>query len=120
MATMRLSWAKSQVLAELRDPALRPQSVAKRQGVSLRLLQRLFAAQGECLADFILEQRLQRCSEALMDPSNAGRTITEIALSWGFGDSAGFGRAFRRRFGVAPREWRRQVRPRPHPGSRSD
>ncbi len=120
MATMRLSWAKAQVLAELRDPALRPQANAERQGVSLRLLQRLFSEQGECVADFILEQRLQRCSEALQEPSNAARTITEIALSWGFGDSAVFARAFRRRFGVAPREWRRQVRREPDRGSRSN
>ena len=120
MATMRLNWAKSQVLAELQDPDLRPQAIAERQGISLRLLQRLFAAQGESLADFILEQRLRRCSEALRDPAFAGRTITEIALSWGFGDSAGFARAFRRRFGMAPREWRREVRCLPHPGSRSE
>jgi AraC-like DNA-binding protein len=110
MATMRLNWAKTQVLAELRDPTLRPQTVAQRQGVSLRLLQRLFSAHGECLADFILEQRLQRCAEALRDPSKERRTITEIALSWGFGDSAGFSRAFRRRFGTTPRDWRAQVR----------
>lgn len=110
MAAMRISWAKAQVLAELRDPALRPQAIADRQGVSLRLLQRLFSSRGESLADFILEQRLQRCGDALRDPANAHRTITEIALSWGFADSAGFSRAFRRRFGMAPGEWRREVR----------
>lgn len=61
MAAMRVSLAKAQVMESLRDPALSPQAVAERQGVSGRLLQRHFAAEGESLAAFILEQRLQQC-----------------------------------------------------------
>jgi len=76
--------------------------VAARQGISLRLLQRHFAAQGESLAAFILEQRLQRCRDALGDPTQARRTITDIALSWGFADSAHLTRTCRRMFGIAP------------------
>jgi AraC family transcriptional activator of tynA and feaB len=106
MAAMRVAWAKAHALDNLRDAALDPEAVAARQGVSLRLLQRHFAAQGESLATFILEQRLQRCRDALQDPAQARRTITDIALSWGFGDSARFSRAFRQRFGRAPSDGR--------------
>jgi len=106
VAAMRVSWAKAHVLDNLRDATLEPLAVAARQGISLRLLQRHFAAQGESLAAFILEQRLQRCREALRDPAQGRRTITDIALSWGFGDSARFSRAFRQRFGHAPSELR--------------
>jgi AraC-like DNA-binding protein len=106
MATMRVAWAKAHVLDNLRDAALDPEAVAVRQGVTLRLLQRHFAAQGESLAAFILEQRLQRCRDALRDPVQARRTITDIAMSWGFGDSGRFSRAFRQRFGHAPSDGR--------------
>ena len=107
MATMRVAWAKAQVMDSLRDPALSPQAVAERQGVSPRLLQRLFAAEGgSSLAAFILEQRLQRCRDALRHPAQTHRSITDIALSWGFNDPAHFTRVFRRRFGLAPRDWR--------------
>jgi len=106
MAAMRVAWAKAHVLDNLRDPTLEPLGVAARQGISLRLLQRHFAAQGESLAAFVLEQRLQRCRDALQDPAQARRTITDIALSWGFGDSARFSRAFRQRFGHAPSDGR--------------
>ena len=106
MSAMRVAWAKAHVLDNLRDATLEPLGVAARQGISLRLLQRHFAAQGESLAAFILEQRLQRCRDALGDPTQARRTITDIALSWGFADSARFSRAFRQRFGHAPSEGR--------------
>jgi len=106
MSAMRVAWAKAHVLDNLRDATLEPLGVAVRQGISLRLLQRHFAAQGESLAAFILAQRLQRCRDALGDPTQARRTITDIALSWGFADSARFSRAFRQRFGHAPSEGR--------------
>jgi AraC-like DNA-binding protein len=106
MSAMRVAWAKAHVLDNLRDATLEPLGVAARQGISLRLLQRHFAAQGESLAAFILEQRLQRCRDALGDPTQARRTITDIALSWGFAGSARFSRAFRERFGHAPSEGR--------------
>ena len=106
MAAMRVAWAKAQVLDNLRDPGLGPQAIAARQGVSPRLLQRLFAAEGESLGGFILEQRLQRCRDELRQPAQAARSITEIALAWGFNDPAHFAKVFRRRFGLAPRDFR--------------
>lgn len=106
LATLRVGWAKAQVLERLRDPHLSPRCVAEQQGVSPRLLQRLFAASGESLGEFILEQRLHRCHEALADAAQSARSVTEIALSWGFNDPAQFSKAFKRRFGVSPRDWR--------------
>jgi AraC-like DNA-binding protein len=107
MAALRVQWAKAHIHETLRDPALTPARVAAEQGVSLRLLQRHFAAEGSSLAEHIAEQRLLRCREALRDPAQAQRSITEIALSWGWSDPSHFSTAFRRRFGMAPREARR-------------
>lgn len=106
MGEMRVQWAKAQIAASLRDPGLAPSVVAAKQGVSLRLLQRLFAAEGTSLSECILEQRLLRCRDALREPGQAARSITEIALSWGFADASHFSRAFRRRFARSPRDAR--------------
>ena len=111
MAEMRVHWAKAQIASSLRDPDLSPAVVAAKQGVSLRLLQRLFAAAGESLSDCILEQRLLRCHDVLRDPAQAARPITDIALSWGFADASHFARAFRRRFAHSPSEARRRALP---------
>ena len=107
MAGMRVQWAKAQIRSGLRDPALSPAAVAAQQGVSLRLLQRLFAAEGASLAGYITEQRLLRCRDALRDPGQSGRSITDIALSWGYSDASHFSASFRRRFGHPPRDLRR-------------
>jgi AraC family transcriptional regulator, positive regulator of tynA and feaB len=106
METLRVTWARAHIAASLHDPALGPASVASAQGVSLRLLQRLFARQGLQIAECITAQRLQRCRAALQDPAQAGRSITDIALAWGFNDSGHFSKAFRRRFGISPSQSR--------------
>ena len=97
LARMRVQWAKAQIRSCLRDPGLSPAAVAAQQGVSLRLLQRLFAAEGSSLAGHIAEQRLLRCRDALCDPSQSRRSITDIALSWGYSDASHFSTSFRRR-----------------------
>ena len=44
--------------------------------------------------------------DSLCDPALAARSISEIAVAWGFNDAAHFSRAFRARFGRSPRELR--------------
>ena len=106
MDALRVAWARAHIASSLGDPALSPAQVARVQGVSLRLLQRLFARQGLQLAELIAEQRLLRCRAVLQDPAQAGRPITDIALAWGFNDPGHFAKAFRRRFGCSPSEAR--------------
>jgi AraC-like DNA-binding protein len=106
METLRVTWAHAHIASSLHDPALGPASVARAQGVSLRLLQRLFARQGLQIAECICEQRLQRSRAALQDPAQAGRSITDVAFDWGFNDPGHFSKAFKRRFGMSPRQSR--------------
>jgi len=58
------------------------------------------------VGDHIRERRFERCRTELADPLHAREHITEIALRWGFNDMPHFSRAFRRRFGTAPRDYR--------------
>lgn len=94
------------VEAQLADPALRTLGLAEACGASVRTIQNLFAAMGTTPSAYILERRLARAAERLGAAPAA--SITEIAFELGFNDSAYFARAFRQRFGVSPREWRRR------------
>ena len=93
----------------LADPTLGPAAIAQAVGISVRHLHRLFSARGRRVSDWIREQRLERCSADFADRRFSGKSITEIAFSWGFSDSAHFSRCFKLRFGVSPREFRLRV-----------
>jgi AraC family transcriptional regulator, positive regulator of tynA and feaB len=93
----------------LADPTLGPGAIAEAVGISVRHLHRVFSTRGRRVSDWIREQRLERCSADFVDRRFSGKSITEIAFSWGFSDSAHFSRCFKLRFGVSPREFRLRV-----------
>ena len=97
------------VAANLGDPGLSVVAVCRRFAISPRLLHRLFEGQERTFAQTVRTMRLEQCARLLADPLNRS-TITDIALRHGFTDSASFSRAFRRDFGIAPREMREQSR----------
>jgi len=80
------------------------ETLAARLGVSRRYLDKLFARTGSSVSQQVWERRLQCAAEQLRDARSAG--IAEVAYSVGFKDLSHFSRAFRKRFGVAPRAWR--------------
>ena len=90
----------------LPEPTLCPAGIAAATGISVRHLHRLFAAKSCTVAEWIRERRLERCRTDLSDPHLRERNITDIALSWGFSDSAHFSHCFKKEFGVSPREFR--------------
>lgn len=92
----------------LDDPDLVPARVAEAEGISERYLQKLFETVGDNFTHYVRERRLQRAWTDLSSPTEANRSISEIAYAYGFGDSAHFSRAFRHRFGLPPREFRQQ------------
>ena len=97
---------ESFIKAHLADPALGPSEIAADVQISVRHLHRLFANKGRTVSDWIRECRLKACREDLRDPRLYNQSITNIAFSWGFSDSAHFSRSFRKSFGVSPREFR--------------
>lgn len=91
----------------LADPALSAERIAAAQGICRRRLDELMLQTvGSSLAARIWTTRLNRAAEELRHPSRASATVTSIAFSLGFVDAAHFARAFKRRFGCSPREWR--------------
>lgn len=96
--------ARTHIDGRLMDETLSPESVALALGLSRSALYRLFASLGG-VAGYIQARRLARVKALLADPRE-GRRISELAYLHGFADEAHFSRAFRRAFGMSPREWR--------------
>jgi len=80
--------------------------------ISRASLYRLFEPFGGVSA-YVQNQRLSRVFTALMNPLQNHRKISEIAYEWGFGSEAHFSRAFRKTFGMTPRETRSILRETP-------
>jgi acetamidase/formamidase/AraC-like DNA-binding protein len=92
----------------LNDPDLTPVRVAQAEGISERYLQKLFESTGDSFTHYLRQRRLLCTQAELSSPANASQSVSEIAYRCGFNDAAHFSRAFRERFGLSPRAFRRQ------------
>lgn len=84
-------------------------TVARKEGISARYVQRLFENAGDTFGHYLRRRRLERCRLDLINPALTHVSITEISYRWGFNDSAHFSRAFRDEYGLSPREFRKQA-----------
>lgn len=99
--------AKAIAMEALDSPHLSATWVAARLRVTTRYLHMLFEDQPQTFSQFVTDKRLTRSLRALSDPLQRHRRIVDIALQAGFGDVTTFNRAFRKRFGKPPSEFRR-------------
>lgn len=90
----------------LGDSNLTPTRIAETFRITTRYLHHLFSEEDETVARFILRRRLEECARALTSQSQRKRTITSIAFDYGFSSATHFGRAFRSRYDLTPREYR--------------
>ncbi len=106
-----LSWRVRAALAyievNLGDCDLTAEQVAHAQGISRRRLDQIVrSALGVSVTARIWNRRLEQASADLADPLRQSLTVFQIAYGVGFEDAAHFSRAFKARFGHAPRDWR--------------
>jgi len=92
--------AQAFIREHLRDPELCIDQISASLGCTKRYLHMLFSERGMTVSDYIWRARLQHCRQEL--ETHAGKTITDVAFSWGFSSSSHFSRVFRRYFGVVP------------------
>ncbi len=93
-------------IARIDENAPRLADLAAAAGLSARQLQRRFrAATGLSPGRAAAEARLARAHQLVQQTA---MSVTEIAIACGFGSPEHFSRSYRRRFGRAPREDRRQ------------
>ncbi|HVV10533.1 AraC family transcriptional regulator [Amycolatopsis sp.] len=80
-------------------------SLARAAGVTERALQLGFRKHLDMRPmEYLREIRLQRVHEQLKTETADGRTVTEIALEWGFAHQGHFATRYQRRFGEKPSE----------------
>ena len=94
----------------LGDPKLTPTHIARTFRITTRYLHHLFSGEKETIAKFILRRRLEDCARALTAPTSRKRTITSIAFDHGFSSATHFGRVFRSRYNLTPRDYRRRYK----------
>ncbi len=94
----------------LASAELDPETIARACGISTRYLHELFRDTNQTLGSWIRDQRLAAARESLGDRSDK-RSLAEIAYAHGFGDQAQFSRSFKAQFGLAPKDYRQQPKP---------
>ncbi|KPU99124.1 hypothetical protein APR50_28525 [Variovorax paradoxus] len=94
------------VEANLCDPELSVEAIARELCISKRLVHRLFATQQTQYGTYLRERRLERAAEELANERLVQLSVTEIAFRNGFNDPSHFSRAFRDRFGATPGGYR--------------
>jgi len=102
----QLELMKSRILRRLRDPDLNLVDIATESRISLRYLHWLFEEDACTPWRFVVRERLAGCRRDLVNSAFSGRSITEIAFSWGFSNMAHFSRKYRAEFGMTPSEMR--------------
>jgi AraC-like DNA-binding protein len=95
--------AVAAVRNQIGNPSLKPETIANALGVSRAKLYRLLEPYGG-VRNLISRVRLDESLKTLADASPDSVVIADVALRHGFTSAAQFSRAFRARFGRAPRE----------------
>lgn len=91
----------------LGDPDLLLTDVAARHNISMRTLNRLFAAEGTGANRWLWQQRLEASFKALSE--GRVRQVSETALLFGYNDLSHFSKTFKKTYGVTPNQLLRRV-----------
>lgn len=89
------------------DPLVTVSAVAAALGCSRAHLYRLFAKRGESVSGVLYALRMQQATTLLRTHPQVA--ISAIALRCGYNELAAFNKAFRRRFGTTPGDWRAEL-----------
>lgn len=100
----RLARIKAIIRRNIASPSLGPRRLCQLGEVSRSQLYRMFAPLGG-VARHIQAERLRQAERAIADPEDR-RDIARIAEGLGFYDASSFSRAFRREYGITPRDLR--------------
>jgi AraC-like DNA-binding protein len=108
-ALWKLLRAEMFIAEHLADPDLSALLIARGMNISVRHLNRLFAARQSSVTQWIWSQRLARAEEDLVSPRSRSVPIGEVAYRWAFANQAHFSRSFKARYGSTPTEYRRRA-----------
>lgn len=87
------------VQRRLADRALTPASASEELGISRSYLFKVMAEHGLSFSAHVRQCRLEQCRLAI--ETQSGRSIADIAASWGFEEVSTFNRAYRAQYGLS-------------------
>ena len=93
----------------LSNPQLDSLMIASGVSLSTRYINSLFAEENHSLMRYVLERRLARCHQEIINSRCTGLSISEIAFRWGFNELSHFSRTFRRQYGLSPRDFKYSI-----------
>jgi AraC-like DNA-binding protein len=108
LRAVKLDRALRYIDRHLSDPGLSPPRAASALGMSVRALHMLFEERGVSFGQAVKSRRLEQIRSLLLDPATE-RSVTDIALAWGFSDLSTFYRAFGALYGKTPGQMRRRA-----------
>lgn len=97
------------IAEHLSDPNLTTMVIARCMNISVRQLNRIFAAQQSSVSQWILSQRLAQAAADLSTSGTRSVPIGEVAFRWAFANQAHFSRCFKARYGLTPTDYRRKA-----------
>lgn len=106
----RMNVIRAYIQTRIGDPALCLDDVAAHAQISTSYVRKLFAAEGARFSAYVLKTRLEMVARALTDPATRSDPVSAVASACGFNDVSYFNRAFRKRYGCTPSDWRSRHR----------
>lgn len=100
--SLSLRRVKDFVESQIDNSDLNTELIVNRTGLSARYINELFNEDGTSLMRHVWNLRLARCHHDLINANNRKKSISEIAIRWGFNDFSHFSRAFKSKYGVSP------------------
>ena len=98
--------AMSLMTEAMGDGNLSPDALATRLGISTRYLHRIFEDADDTVSGTLARLRLEKSRQDLADPCQHPLSIKQIAFRNGFKSQSHFASAFRKRFGMTPKDAR--------------
>jgi AraC-like DNA-binding protein len=85
---------------------LTPKQVADQFGISVRYVHKLFIGCGMTFHAYATAKRLDYICKDLVSTASRRQPISDVAFRWGFNDLSSFNRAFKKRYGCTPTQFR--------------
>ncbi|OQK15564.1 hypothetical protein AU255_15165 [Methyloprofundus sedimenti] len=106
--SLTLKRVKVYIEANLSNSDINPTIVANDIGLSSRYINTFFKKEETSLMRYIWRRRLENCRNDLLDPTNIGDRISDIAFRWGFNDLSHFSRVFKQQYDLSPKDYRQK------------
>lgn len=108
LSAFHLMRIKEYVANNFRNPTLSIDSVSNALSISPAHIHRLFNGEPQTFGTWLWSCRLLSCKTEFQNHAMSHLTIGEIAFNNGFSNLSHFSRAFRKKFGITPREFREE------------